>query len=102
MFTAKTKLLLLLLMTILALPGCVDGSYDDGYYSNRGYRGGGGHGGGYYDNDDPYRQRQKRVQANCNMNWQNCVNICNQIADANHRMVCVANCNNARNACINN
>lgn len=102
-----TTLLPLLLLCVLAsAAGCVPASsqggyYDDGYYdNNRGYynpRYQQRHGGTY--NEDAYERQQRRQEANCNMNWQNCVGVCNQIADANQRYVCVANCNNALNQC---
>jgi len=106
MRNAKSKLTMVLVLAVLALTGCVGGGYGDGdgRYSNRNYyRGGGGQPGGYYDeNDSANSQRQRRVQTNCNMGWQNCVNTCNQVADANQRFACIANCNNARNICVNN
>jgi hypothetical protein len=100
-----TTLPALLLLCILAsASGCVPtsgGYYDDGYDNNRGYynpRYQQRHGGTYYDQDSADRQ-QRRQDANCNMNWQNCVGVCNQLTDANQRYVCVANCNNALNQC---
>ncbi|GFK92681.1 hypothetical protein NNJEOMEG_00507 [Fundidesulfovibrio magnetotacticus] len=71
-----------LLFAVTLLAGCYEtgpGSY--GGYSNNAY------------------QQNKRQEVNCNNNWQNCVAVCNTIANANQRAVCVANCNNALNQC---
>ena len=102
----RATILLLLFVSMLA--GCVEsgrgGYYDDGYYDNgQGYY----HpnhqqrqGGTYYGNDQQnYAQQQRRNEANCNMNWQNCAGVCNTMANAQQRAVCVANCNNALNQC---
>ena len=57
------------------------------------YRSGGG-------GPNPQHERSKHVQANCNTAWTGCVNVCNTLADANQRALCISNCNNARNQCI--
>ncbi len=104
MFTVKTTLLplLLLLLTLPALSGC-DGVYDDGAYSDNGYyRGGGGHRGGNYNEDNAYNDHKKRVIRNCNMGWQNCMNVCQQMSGPKKMNECLFNCNNIREACIAN
>ena len=99
---------LVLLLSFLA--GCVastgQGGYDEGYYEEgRGYYGPRQPGPGYYG-PGPYQggpgydqQRQRQIEANCNMNWQNCAGVCNTMANPQQRAVCVANCNNALNQC---
>ena len=101
----RATILLLLCLSMLA--GCVEsgrgGYYGDDYYdSGRGYYNPNyqRHGGTYYGNDQQnQQQQQRRNEANCNMNWQNCAGICNTMHDAQQRAVCVANCNNALNQC---
>ena len=98
-----------LLLTLLALAGCVDtaqrgGYYEDPYYGRGGYYQGSGpyyRGGRHdpsYDQDAAERRRRNQENA-CNVSWANCVNVCNSMRDANQRAVCVANCNNALNQC---
>lgn len=102
------RAIILIVLTASALGGCVETGqyyYDDPYAPpNRGYY----HpqyynrpGGTYYPSADQqaYEQRRRRIEANCNMNWQNCATGCNTIGNANQRAVCVANCNNALNIC---
>lgn len=94
---------LLLLLCAAALAGCEPtrgGYYDGGYYNRGGYYPGYG-GGGYGADEDAYERRRRRIEVNCNANWQNCAAVCNQFADPNQRYVCVANCNNALNQCKN-
>ncbi len=98
---------LLALLTIL-LAGCVEtgqgGYYRDPYDNGRGYYNPGhynrGGGGGYYQEDQSER-RQRRQENNCKVTWANCVNVCNTNPDANQRAVCVYNCNNFYNQCLN-
>jgi len=88
-----------LLTSAMLLPGCVE-TADQGYYGNgRGYYNPGYQGGYSGGNQDAYERRRRRIEANCNMNWQNCAAVCNQMANAQQRAVCVANCNNALNQC---
>lgn len=116
---ATIPLALLLLLPVLA--GCVEstgrGGYDDeNYEEGRSYPPGPpppgygpgyyGPGPGYYGPGPQYRggqgsdyHRQRDIEANCNMNWQNCAGVCNTMANAQQRAVCVANCNNALNQC---
>lgn len=104
------KAALLASLSLVLLAGCVEstgrgGYYDDEYDSGRGYyspRYQQRHGGTYNNSDqDAYERRRRRIEVNCNMQWQNCSAVCNQIADAAQRYVCVANCNNALNQCKN-
>ncbi|MFP5221947.1 MAG: hypothetical protein ACLGSA_06610 [Acidobacteriota bacterium] len=100
-----TLLPLLLLCALASAAGCVPagrgGYYDnrDYEYGNSGYYNRGYPRGGPYNDQDGYERQQRRQEANCNMNWQNCVGICNQIVDSNQRYACVANCNNGLNQC---
>ncbi|WP_243361648.1 hypothetical protein [Fundidesulfovibrio terrae] len=105
----RTMLKLTLLALLLtALPGCVESGqspyYDDSYYGRPGYYGPGynrRHGEPYYNQQDQYEQQRRRIEANCNMNWQNCAGVCNTIAEPHQRAACIANCNNALNQCKN-
>jgi len=100
----------LVLLLVLPLFGCTEYSQGGGYYDQPPP--------GYYGNpyqgytrsprsyDDEYAsrkaydQRRKQVLVNCNIGWQNCMNICNTIQNAHQRNICIANCNNARNNCL--
>jgi len=102
------RAIFLFLLLLPLFSGCVEaggrgGYYDDPYDNGRGYydpRYQQRHGGTYYGNDQQNNdQQRRRVEANCNMNWQNCAGVCNTIADPNQRAVCIANCNNALNQC---
>ncbi|MFZ5427270.1 MAG: hypothetical protein ACOZEN_09855 [Thermodesulfobacteriota bacterium] len=89
---------LLFILCVSMLTGCVD-TTDRGYYGGGGYYDPGYRGGYHGGQEDAYERRRRRIEANCNMNWQNCAAICNQMANAQQRAVCVANCNNALNQC---
>lgn len=97
-------LLTLLALLLTALPGCVPAGqspyYDDPYYRSPGYYGPGySRRHGEYYNQDQYEHERRRMDTNCNLNWQNCAGVCNSMRDPNQRAVCVANCNNALNRC---
>lgn len=64
-----------------------------GYYYGPGY--GGGH-----DAQAAERHRNRQRQ-NCNVQWTNCVAVCNQFNNANQRAMCIASCNNGLNQCMN-
>lgn len=53
-----------------------------------------------YEERNPNYDRSRHVEANCNMGWTNCANVCNTVADPNQRALCILNCNNARNQCV--
>jgi len=51
-----------------------------------------------YPGESPKSYRH-RVNAQCNMTWQNCATYCNTIQNPNRRAACVANCNNELYEC---
>jgi len=51
-----------------------------------------------YPNEDS-EEYARRVQAQCNVVWDQCARRCNTIGDAYRRQACVANCNNELYEC---
>jgi hypothetical protein len=97
----RPMLLTALILASALLASCAGLQDDDdyggqrrrGYYNNQPAYGQSGH--------DAYEERRRHEDANCNMGWSNCANVCNTIADANQRYVCVANCNVTLSNCQN-
>jgi hypothetical protein len=92
----------------LAGAGCVEtagGPYGNPYYYGPppppppGYYYGPGYGGDH-GAQAAERDRNRRRQ-NCNVQWSNCVAVCNQFTNANQRAMCIASCNNGLNQCMN-
>lgn len=51
-------------------------------------------------NRDDYRNESNQYRGgDCNVQWDSCVRDCNTIRNANRRMTCVGNCNNALERC---
>ncbi|GAB6036505.1 hypothetical protein JCM15519_10640 [Fundidesulfovibrio butyratiphilus] len=112
MVASILRLAPVVLLLILPLFGCTEYSQGGGYYAPPppGYYGNPYQ--GYtrsprsydeeYANYKAYEERRRKVEVNCTMGWQNCMNMCNASRDPHQRNMCVANCNNARNNCLRN
>ncbi|WP_027185114.1 hypothetical protein [Desulfovibrio inopinatus] len=53
----------------------------------------------YSTNNQQYDQRKAKHLRNCQINWTQCSNLCNTIAESSRRMLCVSQCNTALNQC---